>query len=215
MLHDVIVRHHRHVDQWKRTAIQRLRQLRVGKFIQPVEGKRIRTGCTVIKSIGTTSGSVLCPASGGAALRQSHSASGERPYGYPVSSGALSPRKHTPCRRWSAPTRGHLNTGAQILINKARRLQPQGREIAPLKDRFGKVEGEEISRCLRVTKKSLKDRIVRRRGHPFFMAIRLPEREGKPDSIIGFTRLGLTTIFWEAPRRIAWRPARLAAINTA
>lgn len=39
MLHDVIVRHHRHVDQWKRTAIQRLRQLRVGKFIQPVEGK--------------------------------------------------------------------------------------------------------------------------------------------------------------------------------
>ena len=58
--------------------------------------------------------------------------------------------------------------GAQILIDKARRLQSQGSEIALLADRFGKVEGEEIIRRLRVAKKSFKDRIVRRRGHPFF-----------------------------------------------
>ena len=52
--------------------------------------------------------------------------------------------------------------GAQILIDKTRRLQPQGSEIAPLADRFGKIEHEEIIRCLRVAKKSFKDRIMRR-----------------------------------------------------
>lgn len=83
--------------------------------------------------------------------------------------------------------------GAQILIDKARRLQSQGSEIALLADRFGKVEGEEIIRRLRVAKKSFKDRIVRVESS-VFMAIRLPEREGKPDSTTGFTRMDLTII---------------------
>jgi uncharacterized protein YdbL (DUF1318 family) len=44
----------------KLTAVQPLRQLRVGKFIQPVEGKRIRTGCAVIKLKSCSIGGSPC-----------------------------------------------------------------------------------------------------------------------------------------------------------
>jgi hypothetical protein len=47
----------------------------------------------------------------------------------------------------------------------------------------------------------------------FFIAIRLPERR-KPDSTTGFYPVGFDDHFLKAPRRIAWRPSRLAAINS-
>jgi hypothetical protein len=47
------------------------------------------------------------------------------------------------------------------------------------------------------------------------MAIRLPEREGKPDSTTGFYPVGFDDDFLGSASENSGRPARLAAISKA